>query len=461
MASSKKPLLLVSSTPVYGHFMPIKGIAKELLSRGYEITFVTGSPYRQQLEDMGCSFVSLEGDGDQTEKDINNYPERKGLTGVEGFIFDMINFFIKWIPSQHEAQQKALQKLTSEHPGRPIIAINEGFFLGAIPALLNAPGFKADASINIGIVPITLSSIDTAPFGSGLPPNSTPEGRIANAAASEDFQQVIAPITNAFRETIKQCGAKHQVAGFFDATFLHPDCFLQMCIPSVEYPRSDAPSHIKFAGGLPKGNRPPYADAPVWWATDILANETKKIVLVSQGTIAMNPNELMVPTMLGLASYPDFLVVVALGVKGATLPEGTVIPENARVADYIPFDELLPHCSAFVTNGGYGAFQHSVSNGIPLVLAGATEDKPEVSARAEWAGIGINMKTASPSAEAIAEAVKTIVSDGKFKRRALELQSEMKEHDPMSIIAATIEELAAGLSKKAIDLRSDFYQNVL
>lgn len=41
--------------------MPIRAIGKELIARGYEVTFVTGSAYKKLLEDMGASHVPLEG----------------------------------------------------------------------------------------------------------------------------------------------------------------------------------------------------------------------------------------------------------------------------------------------------------------------------------------------------------------------------------------------------------------
>lgn len=62
--ASLKPLVLISVTPVYGHLMPIRAIGKELIARGYEVTFVTGSPYKKLLEDIGASHVPLEGDAE-------------------------------------------------------------------------------------------------------------------------------------------------------------------------------------------------------------------------------------------------------------------------------------------------------------------------------------------------------------------------------------------------------------
>jgi hypothetical protein len=50
-----------------------------------------------------------------------------------------------------------------------------------------------------------------------------------------------------------------------------------------------------------------------------------------------------------------------------------------------------------VTNGGYGGVQMALSYGVPLVVAGASEDKPEVGARVAWSGAGLNLKTGKPS----------------------------------------------------------------
>jgi len=162
----------------------------------------------------------------------------------------------------------------------------------------------------------------------------------------------------------------------------------------------------------------------------------------------MNFADLIIPTIEAFKDRDDILVVVALGRKGASLPESVSVPANARVADFIPFDEILPHSSVFITNGGYGALQHAVSNGTPVVVAGTTEDKPEVATRAEWAGMGINLRTAAPTQEAIRNSVDEILGDPKYKTRAAELEAEMATFDPMSVVAKNIDELAAGIHLK-------------
>jgi UDP:flavonoid glycosyltransferase YjiC (YdhE family) len=228
----------------------------------------------------------------------------------------------------------------------------------------------------------------------------------------------------------------------FDASYLLVDRLLQLCIPSLEYPRSDLPDNFRFAGGLPKGHRPPYTNTPFWW-NEIVENKTKKVIFVCQGTVANKFQQLVIPTMNAFADREDFLVVVALGGKGLSLPDTIPIPSNARVADFIPYDEILEYTDVFVSNGGYGALQHAVSHGTPLVIGGLSEDKPEVAARAEYAGIGINLRTATPELEQLRNAVDEILSNPRFNARALELEAEKASYDPMKIIAATIDELAA------------------
>jgi UDP:flavonoid glycosyltransferase YjiC (YdhE family) len=62
--TATKPVVLICSTPVSGHIIPMIAIAKQLVARGYDVCFVSGSGYRQQIEVVGASFVSVEGYGD-------------------------------------------------------------------------------------------------------------------------------------------------------------------------------------------------------------------------------------------------------------------------------------------------------------------------------------------------------------------------------------------------------------
>jgi UDP:flavonoid glycosyltransferase YjiC (YdhE family) len=79
---------------------------------------------------------------------------------------------------------------------------------------------------------------------------------------------------------------------------------------------------------------------------------------------------------------------------------------------------------------------------VPLVVTGTTADTTELAARAEWAGVAVNMRTENPAPEAVLAAVKEVISNPKYKERSLVLEKEMETFDPMEIVVKHIEELA-------------------
>ena len=61
---------------------------------------------------------------------------------------------------------------------------------------------------------------------------------------------------------------------------------------------------------------------------------------------------------------------------------------------------LLPKTDVFLTNGGYGGVQLALRHGLPIVVTGGQEDKPEVAARVAWAGVGAAKLRSNQSATA-------------------------------------------------------------
>jgi UDP:flavonoid glycosyltransferase YjiC (YdhE family) len=92
------------------------------------------------------------------------------------------------------------------------------------------------------------------------------------------------------------------------------------------------------------------------------------VALVTQGTLANHNFGLVIgPTLAALANEPDLLVVATAG-GGPIDAIPSPIPGNARLAQFLPFEWMLPKVDVFVT----------------LVAAGLTEDKADVNARVAW-----------------------------------------------------------------------------
>jgi UDP:flavonoid glycosyltransferase YjiC (YdhE family) len=156
----------------------------------------------------------------------------------------------------------------------------------------------------------------------------------------------------------------------------------------------------------------------------------------------LSTDDLIVPTLQALADE-DVLVVAAIGGQPIETIKLNPLPENARIEQFIPYYHLLPHVDVMITNGGYNGVQAALAHGVPLVAAGQTEEKPEICARIEWSGVGINLKTKTPTLTQIKNAVKKILSSPQYRQNAERLKADIACYDSAQIAATLLEQLAA------------------
>jgi len=207
---------------------------------------------------------------------------------------------------------------------------------------------------------------------------------------------------------------------------------LHTSIPSFEYERIELQANFKFIGSIKAPLDQNYIK-PTWWQE---INKKLPVVLINQGTIAKNYDNLIKPAIEALKD--ENMTVIAVPVK-----EGEIdfLPENTYTEPFIPFGNLLPMVDIMVTNGGFGGTQNALAYGIPVVIAGATEDKMEVAARVEYTGAGINIRKHKPLPSDIKKAVKTIISNPSYKQRAMELKTEYGKYDAPMLAVDLVEEL--------------------
>ena len=167
-----------------------------------------------------------------------------------------------------------------------------------------------------------------------------------------------------------------------------------------------------------------------------------RTVLVTQGTVDnKDPNKLMVPALEALKDR-DMLVVVATGGVGTEDLRRRYPAPNVVVEDFVDFAAVLPAVDVFVTNGGFGGVLLSLSHGVPVVAAGINEGKNDVNARVEYSRVGINLRSEAPSADAIAKAVDTVLSDPGWRERAQGMRRQFEAADGCAAAVNIIEETA-------------------
>jgi UDP:flavonoid glycosyltransferase YjiC (YdhE family) len=169
------------------------------------------------------------------------------------------------------------------------------------------------------------------------------------------------------------------------------------------------------------------------------------VIHVTQGTIDNHDLSMLIaPTLTALADE-DVLVVATTG--GRPISEIPVaLPDNALAAEFIPYRLLLPKVDVMVTNGGYGGVQFALAHGVPLVVAGEHEDKPEIAARVAWSGIGQNLKTGRPTPARITAAVDDLLRQSAYRDAATKLAARVNGCNALSAITAGLEHATASLA---------------
>lgn len=425
--------LLVCSNPIHGHVAPMLGVARHLVGVGHRVIMLTGRRFADRVEAVGAEFRALPGIADYDDRDQDAYlPDRARYRGLARAQYDIQSIFVKPIPDQYRGVRDVIDEQ------RVDAILVDGAFAGVGPLLFgDAP---RPPILALGVNPLAQSSRDVAPTGTGLPPSSSPIGRVRNRLLQLVATRLLFRDTQRLGERIFAAAGVPRLEHFVMDISSAYDRFLQLSSPEFEYPRSDLAPNTAFIGPVPSGE----SDIPVpaWWGD---LDGSRPVVHVTQGTIDNHDlDRLIRPTLTALADV-DALVVVALG--GRAPSELGEVPDNVRVASYLPYDRLLPHVSVFVTNGGYGGVQEALRAGVPLVVAGDTEDKPEVAARVAWSGAGIDLRTGRPSAAALRAAVLRVLGEERHRTAARRQAAAIARLDTFALLDGELEAAIADAAR--------------
>ena len=421
-------ILIAALSPI-GHIGPLLNVARGLVDRGDRVTVLSGAARADQIRATGATPATLPQRGDLDLALLESDSGREGTSGVKRLNFDIVRLFVA--PMPHQA--KALTELLAQKRFDAILA-DYGFF-GILPFTLGDSAARPPVLL-YATTPLMISSRDTAPPGLGLPPSTSWLGPLRNRTLNTVSQKVL------LRQSQKAANYQlHRLNSPALPTFLFDsgvlaDRLIAPTVPEFDYPRTDLPANVRYVGMVHPSPTVRF-HPPTWWSK---LDGDRPVVHVTQGTIDNTDfSRLLRPTIEALAEE-NVMVVATTG--GPDVSERDFpLPPNAYVAEYLPHDLLLPKVDVMVTNGGYGAVQRALATGVPLVVAGDTEDKPEVAARVAWSGAGIDLRTGVPTAKAVRHAVREVLGDDRYLRRARELEVSYAQRDGVAEINALIDEV--------------------
>ncbi|NOU16851.1 MAG: glycosyl transferase, UDP-glucuronosyltransferase [Bacteroidales bacterium] len=420
--------ILFASIPLNGHIAPMLTIAEELVKNGHIVKWYSSNRFEEPITRTGASFIGLKHAFDLTDELDLCFPERMKMKGVKKAKYDTIKLCIEPIPLIIQDIEEVLLTFNAD------IIIADNFFWSALVLKKK----RQIPVVLIGISIFIMTSKDTAPQGTGLYPNNTLLGKIRNTLLNFIFKKIASVDLQIYYNRIltEKCKLPKLETHFTNLPEMC-DLYLQCTIPSFEYPRSDLSKNVKFIGSKFQ-NYPKEFNLPKWW--NCIKNTKKPIVHVTQGTLSLNLDDLIIPTCKALEGE-NVIVIASCGRKEMDSLIRESFKPNIFIESFIPYELLFEHIDILITNGGYGTVNIAMRYGVPVIVAGETEEKPEIAVRVEWSGLGINLKTSRPSTKDIKGAVEEILNNNSYRFKAIELSNEYKKYNTSELANNYISEI--------------------
>jgi UDP:flavonoid glycosyltransferase YjiC (YdhE family) len=364
---------LICTKPAPAHVNPGLPVARELVARGNEVRWYTGTAFRRRVEETGARWVPVRAAPDFFGRDSaadfkrRVDPAADALRGLAALRFDLKHLCHDVAALEFEDVSAVLQDAPAD------VVITDPTVLGDIYACEREGLRRAVLGISI----LACRSLDTGPTF-GTKPRRGPIGRLRNRLLYALVDLALMRDVTRYGDRIReQLGLPPSGLDFFDIALAGCDLWLQPTTPEFEYPRSDLPGTVRFIGPLLPA-APGLFDPPAWWG-DLQGG--RPVVLVT-------------------------------------------------------------HVDVLVTNAGYGGVHFALAYGVPIVCAGRTEEKPEICARVAWAGVGIDLRRHTPKPARIRRAVRRVLRDPRYRRRARELGASFARCDAAGAAADLLENLA-------------------
>ncbi len=423
--------IIMASTPATGHINPLLAIAHVLIAEDHEVDVLSGTWLRDRIEGAGAGFRALPPAADIDLRDLLAVvPELRVIPpGFEWLRVALERVFVDRVAPQHKGLHQVLRDFPAD------VIIGDDMIFGVLPMLLG-PRAKRPPIVLCGTSILHWCREDGAPHYLGLPPAATLAEHDKYTAIAKEYDRLVnQPVARRLNRVLKGLGVGPLSMTMVDSVVALADAYMQLTVPGFEFPR-EIPPTVNFIGTPPIISN--QAPLPAW-AHEL--DGSRKVVLVTQGTVANHDFGLLVAlTLAALAEEPDVLVVATAGGRPVDAIPGPS-PGNARLASYLPFEWLLPKVDVLVTNGGYGSVNQAMSFGIPLVTAGLTEDKADVNARVAWSGVGIDLATNQPTPAALREAVRAVLDTPNYRARAAAMADEFRAIDTRSEIPRIIDQV--------------------
>jgi UDP:flavonoid glycosyltransferase YjiC (YdhE family) len=100
-------------------------------------------------------------------------------------------------------------------------------------------------------------------------------------------------------------------------------------------------------------------------------------------------------------------------------------PDHVHVEQYIPQEQVLPHCDLVVSHGGSGSVGGALAHGVPMVLIPMGADQPHNGDRVEALGLGRVLDPVTAMPEEVRDAALEVLEDPLYWLAAQAMRAEL------------------------------------
>jgi MGT family glycosyltransferase len=179
---------------------------------------------------------------------------------------------------------------------------------------------------------------------------------------------------------------------------------------------------------------PPGEPGPGQWTPPA---DGRAVVLITLGTTVNDQPSFFRTCAAAFAGLP-WQVVLTLGARVDPSALGE-LPPNVEARQWIAHTDVLPHCAAFLCQGGMGSVMEALSFGVPMVVVPHGTEQRINAERIADLGLGRVLAHEAVTPQTVRDAILTLVADDGIRRRAAAMREDVRAAGGAAAAADAVE----------------------